>query len=262
MENKTYKEEIINLLLIPLESASIGNLNHVDFENQYRKDLKFQDNLVWKDYRACVDLIVDTEYAIQNTFEIQLGDLSTRDNNLGEMYIRLYGILNAVYLQIGAIKKLLNLVNHPRRDLLKASLNNLGIYKFRGMAGSHTVDYIYDEQFLTQNPELKRNSSFRLVQSSLNKTGSGIQLVDRNGHIFTFNLLDTLQEYEGNAWKIIIDIIKHVQKNLIKNKSHKNIISNQLNTKLLYLTDYSKMDKNKKWKENSTDNLIKGVFNF
>lgn len=251
MENKTYKEEIINLLLIPLESASISNRNDIDFENQYRKDLKFQDNLDWKDYRACVDLIVDTEYAIQNTFEIQLGDLSIKDNNLGEMYIRLYGILNAVYLQIGAIKKLLNLVNHPQRDLLKASLNNLEIYKFRGMAGAHTVDYIYDEQFLTQNPDSKKNSSFRPIQSSLNKAGSRIQLIDRNGHIFTFNLLDTLKEYEGKVWEIIIDVIKYVQNNLIKNKSHKQIMGSQLESKLPSLIDYSKIDKNKKWQRNS-----------
>lgn len=262
MEQKTYKEEIINLLLIPLESASISNLNNANFENQYRKDLKFQDNLDWKDYRACVDLIVDTEYAIQNTFEIQLGDLSIKDNNLGEMYIRLYGVLNAVYLQIGAILKLLNLVNHPKRELSKASLTNLDIYKFRGMAGAHTVDYIYDKEFLIQNPDLKKNSSFRLIQSSLNKTGSRIQLVDRNDNIFTFNLLDTLKEYEGKVWEIIIDLIKYVQSNLIKNKSHKNIMSSQLNTKLPYLIGYSKMDKNKEWQENSTDNLIKEVLNF
>lgn len=262
MEKKVYKEEIINLLLIPLQSASIKNRNNVDFENQYRKDLKFQDNLDWKDYRACVDLIVDTEYAIENAFEIQLGDLRDKGNNPGEMYIRLYGILNAVYLQIGAIRKLLNLINHPERDTLGEGLTALDIYKLRGMAGAHTVDYMYDEKFLMQNPDLKRYSSFRLIQSSLNKTGARIQLVDRNSNVFTFSLLESLGEYERIVWEMIINIIEFVRTKLVHNKSHRLLMRSQLEAKLPGLIDYVSIDKNKEWQRNSTDNLGKGLYYF
>jgi len=61
-ENTVYKDQITHFLLLLLEIAGSD-----DFEEAYRKRLKFQKQTDWKKFRASVDLLDDTEYAIKKT---------------------------------------------------------------------------------------------------------------------------------------------------------------------------------------------------
>jgi hypothetical protein len=253
-----YKEQITHLLLLLLEIAGNDAEGSEDFEEAYRKRLKFQKQTDWKRFRACIDLLDDTEYAIMSAFEYQLGDLSIDNRDTGETNLRLYGIVNAVYLQMNAFIQIANLLHYPNPRMIDEIFQQLDIYKLRGIAGSHTVDYIYDKQTLQSKPGITKTTSFRIVQFHLEKTGSKITVLDENNITFEFNLLKVLTEYEKNATDLLVKLILHSIKVLVHKKADKVEIKKRLDEMLPNLIDYSKIDKNKEYKINRKGNSKNG----
>lgn len=251
----TYKSQITHLLLNLLEIAGHDTQYAADFEEAYRKRLKFQKQTDWRRFRASVDLLDDTESAIQSVFRYQLGDLSNNNEDYGEMNLRLYGILNAVYLQMGAYKVLANLLNYPDRDNVSSSFEQLDIYKLRGIAGAHTVDYTYDEQTLANQKGINKKTSFRVVQMHLENTGRNITVLDENNITYEFNLLKILAEYEKLATDLLVRLINHSVKTLVNTKEDKAFFRDRLKELIPNLMDYSKLDQNKKY----WDNLIQSI---
>lgn len=166
-----YKEQITSLFLNILELVNYEVQDSSNYEKDFKKKMKFQKLTDRKKLLASVYLLNDTELALISFFTYQLGDKRNNNNDFGEKNIRLYGVLNSVYLQIGAYETLMNLMNFPNRKEVMNKLRDLEIYKLRGMAGSHTVGYIYDEDILRNNPNIDKTTSFRIVQVSLEKTG-------------------------------------------------------------------------------------------
>lgn len=247
MSNKecVYKSQVINVFLSILEIASSDVKHSLSFEKDFQKRLKFQNINGWKKFRACVDLLEDTEYALFSFFQYQLGDLKNNNNDFGELNIRLYGVLNAVYLQISAFEVISTLINFPERnDLKKKYFEHLDIYKLRGMAGSHTVNYCYDKEILEKNPKISKVTSFRITQVHLEKTGKKIYLLDENNLKYEFNLLDCLLEYEEVARNLLIQMIKHSISCLVFKKEQKKALNIHLNSLLINLIDYRKVNEN------------------
>jgi hypothetical protein len=139
-----HKEEITYFLRHMLDIAGNEVKQGIDYEKQFKKRLKFQSKTDWKRYRASIDLLDDTEYAIISAFEYQLGDLGNKNKDFNGIYLRLYGILNAVYLQMSAFEELACLLNYSSRDNITDLFKQLDIYKLRNIAGAHTLDYKYD----------------------------------------------------------------------------------------------------------------------
>ena len=239
-----YKERVTSLLLLLLEIAGKDTKNAEDFDEAYKKRLRFQKQSDWKRFRACIDLLDDTEYAIINCFEYQLGELKNIKNDLGEIYLRLYGILNAVYLQMNAYSTLSNLLNYPHRKLIQKEFENLDIYKLRGIAGAHTTDYLYDKETMEEKRPKNRKTSFRIVQMYLEKTGSKIVALDENEILFEFNLLEILIQYENIARKLLVGLIEHSIETIVFEKENKNEMKNRLYALLPLLLDYKTLNKN------------------
>ena len=57
------------------------------------------------------------------------------------MYLRLYGVLNAIYLQLGGIIDLMKLFNIREQKQIEKQLKSLEIIEFRNKVGSHTTKY-------------------------------------------------------------------------------------------------------------------------
>lgn len=242
-----YKEQITRLFLVILEIAAKDVKNDSNFETNYQKRLKFQKITDWKKYRACVDLIDDTEYAIFSAFQYQLGDISN-NKDFGEKYLRLYGVLNAVYLQMNAISNLANLLNYPQRNEIMPNFQNLDIYKLRGIAGAHTTDYMYDKITLASYSSIHKNTSFRIVQMHLEKTGSKIVVLDENNIQFEFNLLSVLSEYENIEREIIVSLINHMIDTMFFKQEQKIELRKNLNNLLPKLIIYANVNKNNDYK--------------
>jgi hypothetical protein len=256
-----YKEQLTHLLLWILDIAGQDIQNSKDFEEDYKKRLKFQKKTDWKRYRASVDLLDDTEYALISFFKYQLGDVRNKNNDPGELYLRLYGILNAVYLQMNAFKELSNLLNYPDRNNVPKSFECLDIYKLRGIAGAHTVDYLYDKETLIKQKGIQRSTSFRIYQMYLEKTGGKIEVIDENDLIYTFNLMTCLLEYEKIATELLLNLIHHSIKSLVSEKKTKKKMQDRLKEYLSNLVDYSKLDENRKYKEREHRKLKKEIEN-
>jgi len=245
-----HKEQLTHLLLILLEVAGHDVKYSDDFEEDYRKRLRFQKQTDWKRYRASVDLIEDTEQAILSAFRYQLGDLNNKNSDYGETYLRLYGILNAVYLQMNAFKEIANLINYPERKEVMPQFEALRIYKLRNIAGAHTTDYKYSKQEILELNGARKTTSFRIIQMHLDKTGKNIQVLDENNVSLNFNLLSLLTEYESAATKLLIKLIIHIKETLMFTKEDKTWMQERLDELLPNLIDYSTMDMNKDYKAN------------
>ena len=74
-----HKEEITYFLRHMIDIAGNEVKQGIDYEKQFKKRLKFQSKTDWKRYRASIDLLDDTEYAIISAFEYQLGDLGNKN---------------------------------------------------------------------------------------------------------------------------------------------------------------------------------------
>ncbi len=90
--------------------------------------------------RAAIDLIEDTGSAFG---EVRRNGLYVHRQplNPGEVYLRLYGVLNAAYLITGAISQLANFfMSHGQGDLVK-SLQREPFYELRNRLGAHPLDF-------------------------------------------------------------------------------------------------------------------------
>lgn len=168
LENYTNKEIYAQVLLyvydfIPVKSG----LTNEEYDIEIIKKLKFSNIRDNERLRSCIDLIEDTECAI---VEYYTDGLCVKQNSLGEKYLRLYGILNAVSLQIEAIIELIELFKVPNKKTLKKDLKALKISQIRNKIGSHTVKYIDN----TTGKEVI--DSYRVTQTSLSKSGRKIAI--------------------------------------------------------------------------------------
>ncbi len=251
-EEVIHKEQITDFLLLILRISENETRNATDFNEAFRKRLKFQKQTDWKRFRASIDLLDDTENGIISAFTYQLGDLENENNDFGEINLRLYGILNAVYLQMNAFEEIATLLNYSSRSEIREIFTQLDIYKLRGIAGAHSVDYKYDKETLENNPEIYKTTSFRIVQTYLEKTGKKITVVDENDIWLEYNLINLLSEYEKIATDLLIKIIRFAIKRLILKKEGRKEIEEGLNESIPKIIDYKTLDKNKDyWKRES-----------
>lgn len=241
--------------LLNVRESELHYSNPLDYDNAYRKRLKFQHVTDWKRFRASMDLIDDTEEALLEAFKYKLGNKGTEER-IGEMYVRLYGILNAVYLQIYAIVEITNLLQFKSGENIEKKFKSLDVFRLRNIAGSHTVNYQYPDKEQTSKPDRKRKTSFRIVQMHLEKTGSRIQAVDENGGILEFNLIKCLHEYEKIARDLLIQLAEHGIRSLVIKKEDRLGILEQLNETIKKLVDYNNLDELEKFERNRKRQLL------
>ena len=79
--------------------------------------------------------------AIRNFLKFGL-DGPTRYEDIGERYLRLYGVLNATYIQQEAILNLYKLMNVPKWNNSKKDISLLKIREVRHKVGAHSNDYL------------------------------------------------------------------------------------------------------------------------
>lgn len=177
------------------------NVKTYNDEQKYKaeltKKLKFEKQTDFELYRSCIDLIEDTQNAINEVFE---NGLTTKLEHQGEMYLRLYGVLNAYYLQLGAVIELMKLFNlKNQKDIIK-NLKLSKIIETRNKIVSHTTSYIVPNS----NKEI---DFFKLAQSTLSKWGNGILIVGKESSE-EIDLIPIMQIFTKEIENILEEIIK------------------------------------------------------
>lgn len=114
-----------------------------NYEGQIFRVCQFPSE-AWKRWNFIIDslyLLEDVQLAKANFGRFNLSG-PTKYNDIGEQYLRLYGIYNACYLEKQAafkIEKVLGL------QINSGTINRLQIFEFRKCFGSHTVNVGHDE---------------------------------------------------------------------------------------------------------------------
>ncbi len=163
-----------NVKTYPTEEEQIKQLTKkLRFQNLYDHDL----------FRACIDQMEDAQYAINEFLE---NGLHVSENRQGEMYLRLYGVLNACYLQVGVITDLVRLFNFQNQKRIREQLKKTDAIELRNKIASHTTSYI------------DKNNNFhyyKVAQSSLDKKANRILIVRSNEEADYINLTKYVREF-------------------------------------------------------------------
>lgn len=111
-----------------------------DFLEHVRKCLKLNNESDWNYIIACKEILDDSNSAIKNFLSFGLGG-PTKIDTLGEKYLRLYGLLNASYLQQQSLKNLVKLFQLSQLREYTQKIDGLDIRRLRNQIGAHSVDY-------------------------------------------------------------------------------------------------------------------------
>ena len=173
----------------------------------------------WGFICTSMDIVGDTSTGIQNFLQFGI-DGPTRYENVGEGYLRLYGVLNAIYIQQQAIHSLYKLMNLPNPKDVKKKIDALRITEVRHKVGAHSVNY--------QNSDTQTIESFVPVRISL--SGFNCEYIN-NENLITerVDLKDCLEKHLA----LMVDVLDKIYEKTVKTvyKSNKKKIE-ELNQKL------------------------------
>jgi len=175
----------------------IINRNGIEFYEKY-----FNNHIDdWNILCASMDIIGDTTLAIQNFKETGIGQ------NTGEKYLKLYGLLQAIYLQQDAIKFLFEVIKKSfdnnkikhwddyRRDNWKILRN------YRNLSIGHPI----------ANNTFEKGKIKRVMVSRVTISSAGFQLLIHDMHssglqFQNVNLENLIESYLTEAVAILLDV--------------------------------------------------------
>ena len=156
-----------------------------DYPSLIKKSLKLNKVSDWSFICTAMDIVGDCNLSFENFLKFGL-DGPTRIKDYGEKYLRLYGLLNATYIQQQAILNLFTLCQLPNPKTCKKKIENLSIRTVRHQIGAHANDYL--------NPESQTLESF--VPTRMTLGGFYLQYINNNNFEFSeVNLKVALEEH-------------------------------------------------------------------
>lgn len=100
------------------------------------KRLHFSRREDWMVFGSCLYTFEDAAMAIRGYFATA-GESQGRDHE----YLRLFGFLNACYLQLGSLERLCTIVHVVNKNDIVGTLRDHELIQCRNMLASHTVAY-------------------------------------------------------------------------------------------------------------------------
>lgn len=101
----------------------VDNINYEKLEKEnktfltkIKERLCFDNDKGWKFLTSSLDTIGDSHFAISTFIE------KNRNNDTGENYLRIYGVLSAVYIQQQALIKLSDLIKLDKLNSIKKEI--------------------------------------------------------------------------------------------------------------------------------------------
>lgn len=132
--------EEINQLFVKTTRDKIFNGEVENFSEHVRACLKLNKIEDWNYILASEDILEDSNLAIESFLKFGLGG-PTKYKDTGEKYLRLYGVLNAAYLQQQSIFTLYKLFQCPKPNNIKLKIESLEIRGLRHKLGAHSTDF-------------------------------------------------------------------------------------------------------------------------
>ena len=105
-----------------------------------RELLRLNKERDWGFLCSSMDIVGDASAAIRHFLQFGLNG-PTKYEDIGEAYLRLYGLLSAAYIQQQAVLKMFELMNVPNPRNFRRELDGLEIRDLRHRLASHGTDY-------------------------------------------------------------------------------------------------------------------------
>jgi hypothetical protein len=209
----TYREAFSDLIGELLRSRPEG------LWKLLRLNKKEDSNFAW----SAMYIVGDASTAIENFLRFGL-DGPTKYNDTGERYLRLYGVLNATFIQQQAILKLYQLMNVPDLKNTKKRIYELRIRELRNKVGAHGVDYSSTDSGKLESFVPVRVSLEQFNCEYMNNETLAVQTVDLKEFVeehskLMLELLATIYE------KTVKTAYKENEKKLRKHKEKLNDLS-------------------------------------
>lgn len=112
----------------------------IDPTTHIKESLRINSTEDWGIICASMDVVDDSALGLKHFLLFGI-DGPTKYNDIGEKYIRLYGVLNASYLQQQAILNLYKKSNTDKPSDATQRINELQLRTIRHKLGAHSVDY-------------------------------------------------------------------------------------------------------------------------
>ena len=132
---------LINDMFIKFTREQVFSKESDDFLGFAQQKFKLNAKNDWNEIIASEDILEDSNEALKSFLKFGLSG-PTKYNDLGEKYLRLYGVLNAVYQQQQAILHIFKLFKCPDPKVVKREFNDLSITQARHKLGAHSINYI------------------------------------------------------------------------------------------------------------------------
>jgi len=204
----------------------IFTIIHIQLDKDYHPDKKVYGELLAKSlrfkqytdpflFRACLDQLEDAQFAINSFWNY---GLQTDSEDFGEMYLRIYGLLNAAYLQAGVVIDLMKLFEYNKQAASKRNLKTSQLMQLRNKIASHSTSY--------QNPsDPTKFEFFRLAQSTIDKWGSRILIVSFDEQQY-FDLRVVLNEFTLIEETILEDVLRlAIQRRQFKKEAMEDLVT-------------------------------------
>lgn len=143
------------------------------------------------------DILGDSDIAIEEFKEyiIKRDVLPT-----SEMYLLIYGVLNAVYIQVQALETFYDIFNIDKDSSKLPDIKKLSIMQLRHKVAAHPLNY---------GRTRKTPESFRLIRASVTDPQS-ISVMNHRNEVEEFNILKGLEEFSSQKELLLNDFIKKV----------------------------------------------------
>lgn len=158
---------------------------------------------------SCIYLLEDTSQAIDNYYDFGLDRKGVAAKKIGEKYLRLYGLLNAVYMQFTLCRELYKMYKVPGLSDYVNKASSYRILKARHAGASHSVNYKL----------VGIKSYFRISQGTLSGFGENIHIISSDNADFRYNLKKDLKDFEKLINLELSKIIKFINRRMFDKNS-------------------------------------------
>lgn len=170
----------------------------------------------WYEICAAMDLMRDSQLAKDNFKQFEL-EGPTKYNELGEKYLRLFGILNAVNLQRHAIISIAKFSNHGNVKKLKDELADSEIVELRHMAASHNLGYNDNENINVNMTVRNELNGTRVGTFSMNNR---IEVIDVQEKMAVFDKIIIRELFDSVERLLAITPNESERKQEVKKRHH------------------------------------------
>jgi|GEM_PF-1093995 len=156
------------------------------------KKFKMDPEYTTEGFLTAIYSLEDAELAVGDFLEYGVEGVTKLKGNDGERYLRLYGVLNAVYMQYLTCRELIRMFKVQSLSEFEKDVDENRIIKLRNIAASHSVNYKVG----------KTRDYYKITRITLSGYCERLNVIGENDTDYEYNLLKEVKDFQClvNKW--------------------------------------------------------------